>query len=382
MLSKYPKILVISAWYPNSLHEAEGDFIKHQARLMYEQGLDIKVFHASMSVRFLLKGTFTKKVFKKEIGLNEYVMEMPFWPRNNAWGIKKWANRYKNEVIKHCNHYGWPDMIHAHTYLGGYVASLIREEKETPFIMTLHESHIVSNKVPGYHKDLLERSSSSAKAVIAVGDKLAKALKKHIKINPIVFPNYIDFNKFNLAKEKFENFTFVFIGELIPRKRVNILIAAFEQLWQKNENIQLNIIGDGPLLPSLKKQARSLGSSSMVRFTGRLNQEDVASHLGKCHCLVLPSDTETFGIVLAEALASGVPFISTRSGVTEKWFKNQACLFIGQTTQDLLHALYNMMQNQASLDPKEIRRFAKAQFSSEVVIERYKELYLTLIGKS
>ena len=379
MQSKYPKILVISAWYPNSLHEAEGDFVREQSRLMHQNGIDIQVFHASLSIRYLLKGIVARREYKSSLGLNEYVIEMPYWPRNNFWGIIKWAKKFKSEIINYCSSYGWPDIIHAHTYLGGYIASLIKEEKGLPYLVTLHESYILSNKIPKHHFNLYDKAMQKADQVVTVGKDLALSLSNIENVGPITLPNFIDFSKFQISKNKFDDFAFIFIGELIERKGVDLLIESFGHIAKIQKKSQLYIVGDGPLLHPLKRKAHRLRSKDSVHFMGRLKQKELPNLLSRCHCLVLPSKRESFGIVLAEAMACGLPFISTRSGVPEDWFDHDGCKFINYDSTSLKEAMLNIQESFIPLDPEEIRQDAYEKFSAEVVISKYRKLYSSII---
>ncbi|MEE9371436.1 MAG: glycosyltransferase [Saprospiraceae bacterium] len=380
--TKYPKILVISAWYPNSLYPAEGDFIRYQSQLMKKEGLNVSVFHANLSIRIILKGVFIKKQHHIQKGLLEHIIEQPFWPRNSTKGIQKWAAAYKKELEKHCNIYGWPDIIHAHTYLGGYVASLIKKNFNIPYLVTLHETNLLDGTLPEYHQPLLKQALENANQIVAVGQKLSGSLKKYSNKNIVILPNFIDFEKFDQAPKCNDPFTFIFIGELIPRKRVNTLIQAFSQLNITYENTQLLIIGGGPLNKSLQKQASNLSVKNKIKFTGRLAQDEVALQLQKSHCLILPSKTETFGIVLVEAMACGLPFISTFSGTFTAFFNHPSCHFIGHSENELTAAMKKIYSDKTSYTSEEIRKYAYKNFSSTAVVSQYKNRFLSILEKA
>jgi rhamnosyl/mannosyltransferase len=106
----------------------------------------------------------------------------------------------------------------------------------------------------------------------------------------------------------------LFVGRLVAYKGVDVLLQAMTELeataW---------IVGGGPLRESLEREATRLGVEGRVRFLGGLSDSEVVAHLHACDVFVLPSVThaETFGMVQLEAMACGVPVVSSsvRSGV-------------------------------------------------------------------
>ncbi|MBI2361075.1 MAG: glycosyltransferase [Deltaproteobacteria bacterium] len=112
---------------------------------------------------------------------------------------------------------------------------------------------------------------------------------------------------------------FLFSGKLVPKKRPQDLLAALEMLLLERERFDLKypvhllIAGDGILRKPLEEQACALSKiarRSCVTFTGFLNQTEMPKAYAAADCLVLPSDArETWGLVVNEAMASGLPCI-------------------------------------------------------------------------
>ena len=116
-------------------------------------------------------------------------------------------------------------------------------------------------------------------------------------------------------------FKFVFVGGLTKSrlyKGVENLMKIFSSLYDTDlNNIFLEIIGDGDLLPELKL---SMGNYSQVSFLGKLPNEELVSKLCNSHMLILPSvsDGEGFGRVVLEALSCGIPaMVSKFAGISE-----------------------------------------------------------------
>lgn len=101
-------------------------------------------------------------------------------------------------------------------------------------------------------------------------------------------------------------FRFVYAGQMIPRKRVDLLLAALADLV--GLDMELVLIGDGPLHASLQTQAQQLGLKS-VRWLGQLPMSQVQGVLAEADCLILTSRHDGWGAVVSESLMAGTPAI-------------------------------------------------------------------------
>jgi glycosyltransferase involved in cell wall biosynthesis len=130
---------------------------------------------------------------------------------------------------------------------------------------------------------------------------------KKPKINNLII-------KSNIKKKKI--FRFIFVGQLIKRKRVDMLIRAISKL-NFNE-IELWIVGNGGEKKYLKSLANQLLSKKKVRWFGVISFEKIPNMISQCDCLVLPSNFDGWGAVVSEALMVGTPVIcSNKCGSSE-----------------------------------------------------------------
>lgn len=107
---------------------------------------------------------------------------------------------------------------------------------------------------------------------------------------------------------------FIYVGRLSPEKNLPRLLDAFHQIVPRYR-AELVVVGYGPLEAMLKERVRDLGLTKSVVFTGAKTQEEVSRLLADSDCLILPSLSETWGLVANEALCVGVPLIvSDRCG--------------------------------------------------------------------
>jgi glycosyltransferase involved in cell wall biosynthesis/uncharacterized membrane protein YbhN (UPF0104 family) len=114
--------------------------------------------------------------------------------------------------------------------------------------------------------------------------------------------------------------TVVSVMRLMPRKRPMQLLRVFEQIRRltPDHDVQLLIVGDGPLRRRMERFVERRGLTSCVRITGRIPRSDVAGELMSASVYVSPAPKESFGIAALEARCAGLPVVAhRRSGVTE-----------------------------------------------------------------
>lgn len=111
-----------------------------------------------------------------------------------------------------------------------------------------------------------------------------------------------------------ESLLLLYVGRIAPEKDLATLLLAMQQLPDSiRSGVQLLIVGDGPLLPELIAQA-----PGNVTFTGAKHGEELAELYASADLFVFPSCTETFGNVVLEAMASGLPVIAADAGGTKE----------------------------------------------------------------
>jgi glycosyltransferase involved in cell wall biosynthesis len=129
----------------------------------------------------------------------------------------------------------------------------------------------------------------------------------------------------------FTGHRFLYVGQLIERKNVAEVLRAFASI--KTSQDTFTIAGDGPLAGELKELARALSINDSVVFTGHKNQEELATLYATSHTFILASTNEVWGLVINEALASGLHVVvSDKCGAAE-FIKDMSGAYICQTDQ-------------------------------------------------
>jgi N-acetyl-alpha-D-glucosaminyl L-malate synthase BshA len=190
-----------------------------------------------------------------------------------------------------------------------------------PIVTTLHGTDITLLGKDKSFKPVIEYAINQSDAVTAVSEDLKEETLLNFKIKDEikVIPNFIDMSLYNqecnqILRDKFakkEEAILVHISNFRKVKRVQDVVKIFEKV-NKQVPSKLFMIGDGPERLKAEQLCRKLGIAKHVRFLGKLKV--IEKFLCIADVFVLPSETESFGLVALEAMASKVAVISTNSG--------------------------------------------------------------------
>lgn len=219
------------------------------------------------------------------------------------------------------------DLLHVHYAIphasAAYLAKQIvaKVGKNIPVITTLHGTDITLVGRDKTYAPVVTFSINESDAITAVSDNLRKETYKSFGINKDieVIHNFVDVNRF--SKKPIDAFRRVIApdGERIlvhasnfrKVKRVQDVLKVFAEV-RKNMGAKLLMVGDGPERPGMENLSKELGISEDVRFLGK--QEQMEEILVVSDLFVLTSDYESFGLAALEAMAAGMPVVSTNAG--------------------------------------------------------------------
>jgi glycosyltransferase involved in cell wall biosynthesis len=130
---------------------------------------------------------------------------------------------------------------------------------------------------------------------------------------------------------------YIYVGQLIQRKRIDLLIESYSRISREIDS--LLIVGDGPLEQELKSLSENLNSLGKIEFRNSINSETLRSVYLEQDILILPSDFEVWGMVALEALACELGLILSAScGVTPE-LKNFSNVLVFRTKEELESSL-------------------------------------------
>lgn len=226
--------------------------------------------------------------------------------------------------------------------------------------------------------------------IIAVS-RASKAFVSHFTDTTVeVIPNGVDDKRFRPSqggeelKEELgiEGNVVLYVSRMSYRKGPHVLLNAFAGI----EDATLVMAGSGEMLPFLKAQAKFLGVDERVRFLGYVPDETLPKLYDMADVFVLPSTTaEAFGIVVLEAMASGVPVIATDvGGIPEIVRESESGLLVPPGNEfELRNAIERLLENEELREfyGKNGRRAVEEKYSWDVVARQVERMYLEVLGR-
>lgn len=219
------------------------------------------------------------------------------------------------------------DLLHLHYAIphasSAYFARQIlkKQRKDIPYITTLHGTDITLVGKDQTYSPVVTFSINESDAITAVSDNLREETYRSFKIEKdiLVIPNFVDTKRFKQSdKEHFKKMLapngeriLVHASNFRKVKRVDDVIRIFERVREKIP-AKLLMIGDGPERQNAEELCRTLRIYNDIRFLGKQDQMDEI--LSIADLFLLPSQYESFGLSALEAMACGVPVISTNAG--------------------------------------------------------------------
>ncbi len=219
------------------------------------------------------------------------------------------------------------DILHVHYAIphasSAYFAMQILKKSgaDIPYITTLHGTDITLVGKDQTYAPVVTFSMNESSAITAVSDNLREETYRSFDVEKdiIVIPNFVDTGRFYKDdKEHFKKMVapngeriLVHASNFRKVKRVDDVIRVFERVHEKLP-AKLLMIGDGPERQHAEELSRTLRIQDDIRFLGKQDRMDEI--LSISDLFVLPSQYESFGLTALEAMACGVPVISTNTG--------------------------------------------------------------------
>jgi glycosyltransferase involved in cell wall biosynthesis len=173
------------------------------------------------------------------------------------------------------------------------------------------------------------------------------------------------------------------VGRMVPVKAHSILIDAFAQLRGKLPDAELRIVGGGPLEGELKEQTRKAGLNGHIRIEGFI--QHIADVLQELDIFVMSSTSEGLPLVILEAMAAGLPVVSTRiGGVPEVAPEGDVSVLCAPgNASELAEAMYKAATAcDLARMGKRAREMAIAKFSLDQMWRSYEAVYAEALGRS
>jgi N-acetyl-alpha-D-glucosaminyl L-malate synthase BshA len=218
------------------------------------------------------------------------------------------------------------DIIHAHSVIPtGLIVVFVAKIMGRPSFITSHGMDINNFDAKSIYGYMISFSLNHCDKVISVSGDLAETMKSlGIKENKIVIlRNAVDTERFKPFKNIELRYKYaigeneiliLFVGYLDTFKGIFELIDAFYEINKKNKNVKLMMVGTGPKKDELKKKVSKSNLEDFLIFTGKLSPFEMHKYYQAADIFVLPSFTEGLPISVLEAMACGLPIVTTNVG--------------------------------------------------------------------
>jgi glycosyltransferase involved in cell wall biosynthesis len=230
----------------------------------------------------------------------------------------------------------------------------------------------------------------NADAIVVAADSYAiQLLKNGVQEHRIhTVPFYVEdvFFRQPVKSSKKETFTFCYVGGFHPYHTLLPIIKAFEYISKQNDNVELCLVGEGPLRHDVENEVSRRRLTNKVKFFGRLPHSSIPNFLSSVDSLIIPT---AYGIStnLLEAAAAGKAIITLkRRGDTtlERYFRHgKEILYVKDTSpHEIAEAMQLVFQNHKIKNALslEARKAAKRYFSEEVCFNQLSELVQKISG--
>ncbi len=287
-----------------------------------------------------------------------------------------------------------PDVIHTHLHSLRYALPSMLLMKRVAMVHTVH--NLADCEIEPRARFIQRYALTHGVRPIAVAEEVAASLKSLYGIDRCrVISNCIPADLYAnprtprlewRAKEGFKNndVLFVCVARFAPQKNHALLLESFAQGPASDPRAHLVLVGEGGLLAELDEQARKLNLAGKVHFLGLRN--DIPDVLGAMDVFVLSSDYEGNPLSVLEAMASGLPIVSTAAGGVPNLFETgkEGLLVAVGDLQGLAKSMNALLEDQTARESMGAAAASRARKKYDLanMIRAYEEVYEDLLAQS
>lgn len=383
-------ILFISSWYPNRQDPTHGIFNRYfaDAASLFNK---ISVIHVCSDENLASEFECVESTENNIVTLTTYYKKIkssfPFISQMQKKNkvLRAFDLAYEALVKKT----GKPDLLQINVIMPmGIGAYHLSKKHGIPYVINENWSGYCEED--GNYKGLVQQFYTrkivkEAKAIMPTSSYLKDAmLSHHLSGNYMVVPNVVNVGAFKPDGSEARSGTrFIHISSLNDKeKNVSGLIRAFEKAWQKNKNLELNIVGEGIDKTKYEDLVKKLNLEAHVHFKGRLMGNNLVNEINANDALIMFSNYETFCLVIIEAFACARPVITSNAGAIKSYMKPELGIMVDrQNEMQLTDAIIDFSIHYKNYNRSFIRNFAVENYSYEKVGERLNEVYDLALSK-
>ena len=289
------------------------------------------------------------------------------------------------------------DLLHVHYALPHAISAILAREMSDgngirlKVVTTLHGTDITIVGQDRSYLPITRWGIEQSDAVTAVSRYLTEVTMRELGPRKAIetIPNFIDPRRYSpdgaspyartLVKEG--EAAILHVSNFRPVKRIPDVLEVFDRI-RKKAPARLLLIGDGPERSAAERLARQLGVERLATFLGNVASVETVLPIGKV--LLLPSDSESFGLAALEAMACGVPVIGAAAGGLPEVVEDGATGFLRPVgdVDGMAEAALELIGDEEKWKrfSVEARRRAVEEFPTEGIVSRYRALYEKTLG--
>ncbi len=372
------KVLFLAGEYPETSNPVSGVFIKEYA-LLSSRFNEVAVIHGRSTDKGYVGIHCSPPIMEDGILTARFTFGKSLFRQSH---FHLYVKGVLEVFSKLCASGFRPDIVHANYYFTGVPAAIIKKRYGIPYVLSEHLSAFPRRRLDRRAVRRARQGMEGASFILPVSKFLEVAIKEYgIKGNFEVVPNAVNPQVFypsqRVMPEERRERKILTVAGLNPCKNYPFLFSALKILKENQRNgFQLRIVGEGQYRHEYESLVHNLGLKNEVLFLGRKTKPEIADLMRESDFFVLPSLCETFGCVLIEALACGLPVIASRVGPIPELIKPEHGILIDPTNlEELVTALKFMLENHHKYDPMKISGYAWKNFSHSAIGKRLEEVY-------
>lgn len=311
------KILIITPLYPNRENSIRGIFVKKQVQeLRHRNEVKIFVTEISKTNSYEVYIEDDMEVHQTQYSFPKFIISPIYYYIAVKRSLKQLLNNYN------------PDVIHIHDYKHIpelFVLSRIIDFKKYNVVLTMHNDKQIAEDyhfMNRFYEITLKYTLKKFSKIIVVSNKVKNLISKYCNDpNKIkIIGNGVEVNFPKIKKEDLKEFLpksnkafqIISVGNLVQTKGFDLLINAVSILNEKEYYVNLSIIGKGTEKDNLLDLINNNKMKDKIRLLGEVDHNIVMNLYSFYDAFVLPSWSETFGIVYLEAMLNKIPVIGVR----------------------------------------------------------------------
>lgn len=373
-------ILVFPGWYPSRLDKFSGDFIQRHLQAI-SQYCKVTVFYAAKDKSIKT----AEEIVVVEGNLTQVYHYYPSFSRRPKVDEALSFSYYNYQCVKAARriHKQNPvTLVHLCVLQKNQLLGIwLKRRYNIPYVISEHSTFYIDGqfeRIGFLHRQLLKHVFEKAESYHAVSQFLYKTLRAKLDLSKegVVIPNVVNTELFyyDYTLEK-GRVSFIHVSNMVEQKNVTGMLEAFAIVKDRGYDFTLNLVG--PETSVVRDNVLARGLSRSVNIMGEKDYAEVAQLLQSSDAFVFFTRYETFGCVIIEANACGVPVIVSDLPVTRELINEG---FSGEFVQsedvkNLADKLVNFITNPARFDPIAISSQARSRFSYERVGEQFKNWY-------